>query len=80
MYPTLYDDHYKIPVALNTVLRINGSHNDKLQLGLSVAVGFSSVILWLLLILLPLAQVNQEIFAVENFSQRPFLMIIKHFV
>ena len=43
-------------IALRIILKINGSH-DKFQLGLSVAVGFSSVILWTLLILLPLAQV-----------------------
>ena len=46
--------------ALKTVLRIKGSQ-DTFQLGLSVAVGFSSVILWTLLILLPLAQVHKHV-------------------
>jgi hypothetical protein len=57
----LSSHHCNISVALNTVLKINGS-DDKFQLGLSVAVGFSSVILWTLLILLPLAQVCMTTF------------------
>lgn len=48
-------------VALKTVLKINHASKDKIQLWLSVAVGFSSIILWLLLILLPLAQVKIEV-------------------